>query len=190
MSRRRATLAFVAAVALAGVAALVFERGHADGVTDGGPLACGECSSGGTSAAVSPGETVTWGGLVVRNNGSDDARIDGLQLVDPSAGLELVAQHALVPNGREPLVGLERSYPPARPGGRIVPVAGHVLPPARNQEFLQFLLAFRAPRAGSYDLQGVEVDYTVGGRRYRTLIPERLRLCAPRTVTCHPPPPR
>ena len=186
----RRTIVALLAVAVVGGVAFARWQGDSGGAADGGPLACPQCAWGGTAAPVAAGATVTWGGIQVRNRGTVDATLEAVQLVDATDGLALVEARTVVPSGHDPLVGFAREWPPAEPGGHIGVLRGHVVPPARGKEVVQLLLALRAPRNGTYDVAGVEIEYRAEGRRLRVVYPERLRLCVPVTVThCEPPPP-
>jgi hypothetical protein len=148
------------------------------GRRSGGPLACSDCGRTATGAPARVGQAFSMGPLTLRNTSRKTVTLERVQLVDVDPGLELVGVLVVEPDGRHPLVGGGRGYPPREPGGTTHPVPDYVLvPTTANGRFVQILVGIRLGSPGRAGSRGIAVDYRADGVPYRATFDDSLWLC-------------
>lgn len=182
MSRSVLTAVLVGTLVLLGVTAvLVTRKPELLGRRTGGPLACADCGRSATGLPVRVGAPVSIGPLTLRNETGDQVVIERVQLLDVDKGLEQVGTLVVEPDGRHPLVGSARGYPPTEPGGATKAVRGYVLPPEPSREsYVQILFGLRLTTPGRAGARRIAVDYRVGDVPYRAYFDHSMWLCTPR----------
>jgi hypothetical protein len=178
---RRALFTCAVFLAVGAAVALVHgDPGHPARRT-GGPLACEDCGRSATAVPVHIGEPVSMGPLFLRNETDKSIRIERVELLGVDAGLELIGLLAVEPDGRHPLVGGDRGFPPPGSGGFRHPVPGYELAPARTRAaVVQILFGLRLTTPGRAGARRIAVDYRVGDVPYRAYFDHSMWLCTPR----------
>ena len=160
-------------------------------VTDGGPLACTECTWGGTALSVRPGSAVSFGVVYLRNHGDTAATLDRVRLLEPGPGMRLQGVEIVEPDGSG-VPATERGFPPKRPGGTVRRLRGYRLQPAGEDRRAVALVLGVSAGGRSTLFRGVVLSYHVGDTGYEAVYRERLRLCVvahgePAAQPCAPP---
>ena len=94
--------------------------------------------------------------------------LERVELLDVDPGLQLIGVIVVEPDGRHPLVGSARGYPPSEPGGTTRRVQGYRLEPAEsNADFVQILVGLRLRASHRAGARKIAVDYRVGEAQYR-----------------------
>ena len=157
-----------------------------------GPLAA-DVNPHGWAVAVKPRHTFTDGLEILRLTGDEPAVIEDISLV-ADEGLTLVDSALLGPS--RPIGGVQfvNEWPPVNDPdiGKepLLPLHTPITPITEDPIGWELLLALRAERPGRFERAGIKITYTVGGRRYSTLRPAKLAVCAtptPETTECEPP---
>ncbi len=74
-----------------------------------------------------------------------------------------------------------RGFRPRSRRGRIHPIRGYVLPPAKtNADYVQILFGLRLEAPGRAGARRIAVDYRVGDVPYRAYFDHSMWLCTPR----------
>ena len=121
------------------------------------------------------------GPLLLRNETDKSIRIERVELVGVDAGLDVIGLMAVEPDGRHPLVGGDRGFPPPGSGGIRHAVRGYELAPARSKrDVVQILFGLRLEAPGRAGARRIAVDYRVGDVRYRAYFDHSMWLCTPR----------
>jgi hypothetical protein len=156
---------------------------------EGGPLNLGTYPPS-VGLGVNVGEDMTYGEVVMRNEGSQSIVVEDAELLTHDGGATVTDVRLLdadaVPGGS--LVGVDFGF---NPPGAAVRVAGAVMEPsheARKKSY-QLIFSIRVNDSGGTQFDAVRVWYRIGGRKYVTSSPFYLRLCTPRGVTCEGAPP-
>ena len=164
--------------------ALVEVRPGLLGRRDGGPLACphrGECGRSATGGPVNVGASASLGPLALRNEGDETVTVERVELLGVDPGLELIGMLVVKPDGRHPLVGSSRGYPPPEPGGSTHAVRGYQLAPAKsNADYIQILFGLRLRSPGRAGARRIAVDYSAGDVPYRAYFDHSMWLCTHR----------
>ncbi len=135
------------------------------------------------------GTIFSYGVAVVVNTGDRVAVLRRATLAEPSEGLETLAVRVGGPKRRFALVSGDVRWPPREaPQQDLRPLEGFRLATAdepHTDPGAELLFALRVRRPGRYTTKGVQLEYTVGDRRYTQLVPTALAVCA----TARRPPP-
>jgi hypothetical protein len=147
----------------------------------GGPLAVGFFrEDGGASAGfIAPTGPIVSGGAVtwIRNDGHLTATLDGLELVAPRPGVQLVGAYLRGCRTERCIVGAGEVLRPD--DSRLRRLAGVRLPPHPADGWdLAVIPALRISRPGLYPMAGYFVRYSVGAMHYRVFMPGQADLCA------------
>lgn len=180
MSKRRSLIVIAATVLVLGLAAgvLVAQRSELWGRRTGGPLACHGCGRSATAAPARVGEPVSMGPLTLRNASDATVTLQRVALLDVDPGLELIDSVVVQPDGRHPLTGGVRGYPPPEPGGTTHAVRGYTLEPAKSSaDFVQILFGLRLTRPVRAGARRIAVDYRVGRVPFRAYFDHSMWLC-------------
>jgi len=139
-----------------------------------------------TGGPMDPGRPFTFG-LVYVQNPKVPIVIQAVSLEQPTDGLRVIGAYVLVP-AENPCggIGLVRSFPPERdptacPAGesyRLHPLRGWVVRPGGAAEIL---LGLVVTRPGVFSAKGVNLAYSVEGKRSTVEYPDAVTVCAPRT---------
>jgi len=149
------------------------------GVPYGGPLQDNGLISptvAGTRGAV--GQPVSLGFSLAWNAAGEDAELDRLVPLAPTAGIEIVGAGILGP--QDPVVELGGGYPPE---GLLKPppVRGYRIPPGTTAlDAYQVVVGVEATAPGIQSIAGFEVQYHVGGASYRAIVLQGVWICVPR----------
>lgn len=167
---RRAPLALLAvgAIAVGAVWYIAFVQARG-GYEPDGPLASERRTSIATRQAV--GTSMTWGTVMPMNPTNQDIVLESIELSEPARGLTVIGLGVSDP--RAGAVGTADGYPPT--GVEPREVSGTVLSPATGPSpFVQLVIGVRldAPEGGS--ISGLRIRYSVGSRRYETVLSDAL----------------
>ena len=159
-----------AGIGLAVTIGLVALATAGDRYERGGPLATLRETRVTTHA--SPGQLITWGTVLPTNATDHDIVIESIEPIAPVTGLTIVALGVSDP--RNGAVGTSAGYPPAGVAPR--PIAGTVLSPRDGgSPFVQVVLGVRLDDpAGGGRVDGLRIRYATNGRRYETVLLDRL----------------
>ncbi len=167
-------------VAVLSVVFLTELRSSGAGRRAGGPLACprDECGRSATGGPVNVGSSASFGPLTLRNDTDEPMTLERVELLDVDPGLQLIGVIVVEPDGRHPLVGSARGYPPSQPGGTTRRVQGYRLEPAEsNADFVQILVGLRLRASHRAGARKIAVDYRVGEAQYRAIFDHSMWLC-------------
>ena len=180
---RSIVIALVAGVLVLVAAAAVFsaQKPETLGRRSGGPLACDDCGRSATGLPVRVGEPVSMGPLTLRNETADPITIERVRLLDVDPALERVGSLVVEPDGRHPLIGSARGYPPGEAGGATRAVSGYELAPASSRaDYVQILFGLRLTSPGRAGARRIAVDYRVSDVPYRATFDHSMWLCTQR----------
>jgi hypothetical protein len=143
------------------------------------------------SAPQVPGKAFSIGLPVVYNRGDKPASLERVSLIGKTPGIEVVQALANGVDRKFLLNAVTDSWPEPRTYTDLHPIRGYVVPPvdapdAKRGVELVFVLKVDLP--GEHTFTGVNVDYRIGAKRYRTVLWEGARICAMRVVTKRHPP--
>jgi hypothetical protein len=145
----------------------------------GGPLQdaslSGPMASGGRREA---GGRASFGFVVPWNASEQEAVLDRLVPIAPTAGIEVIGAGVLGPE--EDLVPFGAGYPPE---GRLKPppVRGYRIPPGSSAlDSFQLVVGVRATGPGVHSIAGFVVEYSVGGTAYRAIVLQGVWICVSR----------
>jgi len=140
---------------------------------------------------VEVGRPFTYGLVVLRNPARTPAEIIRVELVDATAGIELVAStvRSLSEVPAHGLVANDRTYPPPALAGHLRPAVGAQIGPSRGPaDGVELVLGLRVDGQGAHGFSAVAVRYRVGGDTYRVVFPYALVVCSPPSaVACRAP---
>jgi hypothetical protein len=122
------------------------------------------------------GRAFTFGLLFIENHGDEVAILDGVELIDPTEGIQLVGARVADVTGRPRRSG-DDTFPPGRPGGQR-PLAGYRVAPGGTNE-VQLLLGVRLIAEGQHGFRAVAALYHVGENSFRYVIASGLVACSP-----------
>jgi hypothetical protein len=156
---------------LAGGVLVARSQGYLGGRDRSGPIPNG--GGIGVGYSVKPGQVVVWDEFSTR--GASGVKIESLEVVDKSPGLETVGTHVILPGQENSMGGI--GWPPEE---RSVEARGTSLrgPPGPHQNGERLAIGLRVPAAGVYVARGLRVRYRQGRRRYESVIDYALRVCA------------
>lgn len=191
MRRRGTIVAAAAALAAVAVAVALLARAGAKPASPG-PLR-GPPVAQGSAFPRDVGESVAFGGIRLRNAGSEPAVLERVTLVDPKGPVRIVGALAAERRGGT-IVEAYPHFPPepddlpsaVAPFPRLLPLAGYVVPPhtgagpAGARETQVFVGLASAAAAGRVTIDSFRVDYRVGGRRHGLVVPYAVAICTPR----------
>lgn len=131
---------------------------------DTGPLGDlrGGAEIGGTKE---PGETFGAPFFTAHNDTSDAIVIESVRLVDATPGLRLLGAGGCDPRGRRCQMATGYHWPPR--GLSLAPLEGYVMPPGGH---LAVVAGYMATDHGRYRVEGVELTYRQGLRRFVTVM--------------------
>lgn len=181
---RGRVLAFSIAALLALTAVGIAWFNRSDFERDPGVLVQAEVRST-SSLAADVGSLVTWGDIIVKNDGSQPVALDELALPAGKEAINVSVERVEVVdlsrwNGEGVALWLGDA-------DDVVPVAvrapfqGYVLPPGGE---VNVLVLFKLQSPGDSQLSDVELRYRAGGERFRLRSSKQVRLCAPAGVAC------
>jgi hypothetical protein len=119
---------------------------------------------------------ITFGLVFVKNHGSEDVVLDGVELVGKTPGLELVGVLVADITGDRHTWSSDDNFPPARPRDQHA-ARGFTLRPDAMQA-AQLLLGIKLTRPGQEGFRAVAVLYHVGDQRYRYTYPSGAAACS------------
>jgi hypothetical protein len=130
--------------------------------------------------AVNVGEPQTFGEAAVLNFGDEPARLDSVEMVDPSQGIAITGAMAAIRDGE----------PPYNPGGyafwpppstlNAKPLSGFTVPPRSElgDRGVQILLGLELSRGDRATFRALAINYHVGEERFQYVFPYAVALCA------------
>lgn len=184
-------LAAAIAAAASGAVGVALSR-DSDRLRPGGPLACLRCAGEAVSLTVDPGKPFTHGLVLLRNRSGKAARLERVEVIDGPEHLRIVGARVLDP-AQSPwgLTALDRAFPPVGLARKSTELEDAVVPvPRREGEVREVLLGLMVDRPGVFVFRGIALEYAIGGKRYRAIFDQLMRVCAPRSVhrgRCEPP---
>ena len=181
LMRRPWVVAVLVILVVGASAALIDLKPALLGRRAGGPLACqdSDCGRSATGGPVKVGSSASFGPLALRNDGDETVTLEKVELLDVDPGLEVIEVMVVEPDGRHPLVGSARGFPPTEPGGSTHPVTGYELAPAKsNADFVQILVGLRLLSPDRAGARRIAVDYRAGGVPYRAIFEDSMWLCS------------
>jgi hypothetical protein len=123
------------------------------------------------------GESFTFGLLFIKNYGDHPAVLDGVELVDPSEGIELGGSRVVDVTGDHRTWSSSETFPPKRPVGQQA-LDGFKIAP--NEEVvIQVLLEVELTEQGRHGFREVAVLYRVGEEEFRYEIASGVVACTP-----------
>ena len=132
--------------------------------------------------SVPVGEVESWAMVILDNPKGHDVVLDDFRTRPPvGGGFELLGAYmANDPDRERAGQGPFAGRAPASLG-RLVPVAGATVP-ARDDRGSALVLEVAITRPGLFWIEGVDVDFHVGGRKYTVKNETGLVLCGPKSV--------
>jgi hypothetical protein len=177
-SRRRTAVGLAAAaILIGGIAAWALTRAE---VVQGGPLAHPRGYRDSVEFTVPLRTPYSWGLVILRNNGDDEATVERVTAVDPKGSMRIVGLYAVSERAPD-AVGFAPGFDPELGRG----VEGLVVPPGRGKGY-QLVFGVQADRSGISSFRAIRVEYRVGDTRYAATFDQAVVLCAPveRYETC------
>jgi hypothetical protein len=191
LASRRRNLVLVSCVVLALVLTLIVV--HFTSRSEGGPLNLGDYASS-VGLGVNVGEYMTYGDVIMRNEGSQSIVVEEAELLTHDGGATVADVRLLdadaVPGGS--LVGEAFGF---NPPSAAVRIAGAAMEPSSEgregrKKSYQLLFSIRVKDSGKTLFDAVRVRYRIGDRKYVRTSPYQLQICTPRNVTCEAAPPK
>jgi hypothetical protein len=146
----------------------------------GGPVVAAETNQ--LSFSREAGTEFSYGLPIAFNRAGEPARIEAVRLERPTAGLKLVGVLAGGPAREAVATSGDTVFPPRSDGpADLHRAAAFAIPPVESEagsRGIELVLGLTVPTAGRYEMRGVRVTYTLGGRRYERLLPNTLAVCA------------
>jgi hypothetical protein len=181
--RRWTVLPFAAALLAVGVVALTTAP------SEGGPLA-EQIVPNAVGFPVTVGASFTYGGIQLQSREAAGAlTLERIRLEEASGGLTVLNAYVLPisATGGGLWFSYERFPPPGIAMDRLRALAGFTLEGGSGD--VQVLLELRVSDEGTYEFDGIGIEYRVAGRRFRATYPLAMRACATddETATCPPP---
>ncbi|WP_238009026.1 hypothetical protein KZZ52_20790 [Dactylosporangium sp. AC04546] len=137
---------------------------------------------------VDVGQVMTYGDIIMTNDGRDPIVIQGAELLTNDAGAVVEDVRLLdvdaVPPGT--LKGEAFGYePPVEANG----IPGATMLPSRpdHRKHYQLIFAVRVKSAGPTLFHSVRIRFTIEGKRYMKYAYYQLRICTPKGIDCHAP---
>lgn len=137
--------------------------------------------------SLEPGTTFVWA-VLIGNTAEQPAVVDGYELLDKSAALEVVGAAAIPSTAAGLSTGIGtmmfvdddlRSFVAARP------LVGSLIGGPNTDGWMDggnLVFLLQAPSAGDYSLSAVRLRYHVGSQTFETDIPASLEVCVGATV--------
>jgi len=184
--------AFVGA-AVAAVIAFLVVHWRSSGVTEGGPLACADCSAG-ASIPVAVGKRATFGAANLENHGNEAAVLERVEYVDLTPGVRILGPVvSRSGESRGSGIGLVLGYPPPQLKGAFHELSGYRVLPLRSfDDEVDVLVGLSPSREGMFSYRKLRIYYHVGSKHYVTTYDMGVRVCAPPSTwrsRCLPPGP-
>ncbi len=131
------------------------------------------------------GQSHTYGELLLRNSGNEQARLTAASIVEEDPDLALLGVLAADPHELESLIGHAAEYPPSGSEESLHPLEGYVVPPGGD---LNLLVGLQVLSPGTHLIRGIRLEYQVNEVSYMVTIPDSFRLCAPISeyASCEP----
>jgi hypothetical protein len=168
---RSLRLALVGALAIAAISAVVLLLGTV-GPTAGGPLIPPVGLLVNTHLA--PGADGTWGIMLVAPEGAEPAILESVAPAKEPVGLTILGINSAVIGDTS--VGTAAGYPPA--DMTLEPVEGTEVPAKGTGPRVQLVIGVRYTGPDAGRIEGLRVNYSVGGRRYAAVIDASLHVTA------------
>jgi hypothetical protein len=152
------------------------------------------CRSGGSSPGVGPlfdptymgsriGFTVdpnvpfSWAYTTVVNSTNSSVTLSQAELISPTSGLSTLSTWIAPPgHGGQ----LRVNSPTFKRLPFMAPLAGATLQPGGASILI---LEMEVPANGAYSANGISLDYSTGGSAFRVSYPDKIRVCAPTSLT-------
>ena len=176
---------------VAGVSvAIAFLVSRGTRLTEGGPLACPDCSAD-ASIPVDVGKRATFGAANLENHGTKPAVLERVEYLGMTPGLRTLGP-LVSRNGdrRSGGVGLVLGYPPVQLRGALHPLRGYrVFPEHSYDDEVDVLVGLSPPRKGKFAYSKLRLYYRVGNQEYATTFDMGVRICTPSSPSspCLPP---